>query len=107
MGLRRLETPSPNGPVASGLLPVGTVLGEWQNVHSFLTECAWPDGKSRVTGTVMIFVEAGVWKAWCHDRDASMGSFTSADSLESLLCKLNAGFEDGQLDWRPDRARKK
>jgi hypothetical protein len=55
----------------------------------------------------MIFVEAGVWKAWCHDRDASMGSFTSADSLESLLCKLNAGFEDGQLDWRPDRARKK
>jgi hypothetical protein len=78
-------------------------LKRFSNVVSFLVQSKWEDGSSRVTGTVMLFVEGGCWKAWAHNRDSGEGAFLSALTLEGLLKSLDAGLESGQLDWREDR----
>jgi hypothetical protein len=55
----------------------------------------------------MLFVEAGQWKAWLHDRDRSEGCFLTAVTPEQLLERMNEGLETGAMDWRPDRKGKR
>jgi hypothetical protein len=93
------------------LLPDGSG-GVWEkqfpNVVEFLSSLRWEDGTARSTGTVMLMVEGGLWKAWVHDRDAGRGAFASAATLAKLLAVVNDGLETGSMDWRPDkRAAKK
>ncbi len=76
---------------------------EYPSVVEFLTRSSWEDGSGRLTGTIMIMVESGLWKSWVHDRDASIGAFVSSGTLPGLLKALDKGVETGQLDWRPDR----
>jgi len=81
--------------------------GSWEKSYpalvEFLTKLAWEDGSTRSTGTVMLLVEAGLWKCWVHDKDASLGAFVSSGTLEGLLKAVDKGVESGSLDWRPDR----
>lgn len=103
MALKRnsVDGGAPQRPLLEGS------AGPWEksfpNVVEFLSSCSWPDGTARSTGTVMLMVESGLWKAWVHDRDASLGAFVSGENLQLLLKRLNEGLESGGLDWRPDR----
>jgi hypothetical protein len=63
----------------------------------------WPDGAERTTGTLMLFTEDGRWKAWLHDRDASMGCFVTGRSLEEVLGAAEGAVGEGGGDWRPDK----
>ncbi len=81
--------------------------GDWEKSYpalvEFLTRSVWEDGSGRSTGTVMLMVESGLWKAWVHDKDASCAAFVSSGTLAGLLKAVDKGVESGQLDWRPDK----
>ena len=77
----------------------------YPTVVEFLSSCQWPDGSSRVTGTVMLLAEDGRWKAWVHDRDAGEGLFISGATPEGLLEQLEAVLSAGNGEWRKDRPR--
>lgn len=78
----------------------------WQkrpDLFAFLSASAWPDGSSRLTGTLMLFVDGAVWKAWLHDKDQALGCFVSASSLNDCLDAAERAVGDPGADWRPDR----
>lgn len=87
-----------------GQAPLGSdVFSTWPHVQEFLSMLTWPDGSSRVTGTVLILTEGGRWKLWAHDRDSSEGLFVSASGLAAAMGQLEQVLETGQGDWRPDK----
>lgn len=69
-------------------------------VWEFLSACVWPDGSSRVTGTILLLTESGMVKAAVHDRDAGISTFVSAKSLTGLLTALEEGLGGEGLEWR-------
>jgi len=107
MGLKRNSCGDGSPPKAMPENSGGAWDKSYPNVVEFLSKVTWEDGSGRSTGTVMFLVENGWWKAWVHDRDASLGCFVSASSLPDLLKTLNQGLETGAMDWRPDRNGKK
>lgn len=92
------------GEVCPAALEIGEgPLAAFPDLVEFLTAAKWPDGTARATGTVMLFVEDGKWKAWLHDRDASMSAFVAASSLEGLLRAAEGAVAGETGDWRADR----
>jgi len=70
------------------------------HVVEFLTRSIWGPGDPRQPGTIMLFAEGGVWKAWVNDRDAGLSACTSAGCLIDLLSRVEEGLRDDNLDWR-------
>lgn len=69
----------------------------------FMTLTEWDDKTKRKTGTVMLMVDAGVCKAWVHDKDAKRSTFLSSDTFWGLLEALERGLREDTLGWRSDR----
>lgn len=72
-------------------------LAEWLGI------CCLPGGETRKTGTVLLFMEAGMIKACLHDREAGLRAFVSHASMAGLLDAIEGGLRTGQLEWRVDR----
>lgn len=77
--------------------------GLWEH----LTETAWPSGKSRMTSTLLIFVEEGLVKLCLNDRSATRTAWVSGRTLTEALEHLNSGIEGDSLEWRRARYGKK
>ena len=75
----------------------------YPTLHDFLVEREWDDGKPRKTGTVMLLVEDGWWKAWLHDRDGKGSSWFSGVDLDAVLQVVEESLDSGTVAWRPDR----
>jgi len=103
---RRSQTDATSGPAPASRPEIG-YWKELANLVEFLSNSTWPDGTSRSTGTVMLFREAGSWKAWLHDRDALQGAFLTAPTLVELLERCDEAVGTGSGDWRPDAKRGK
>jgi hypothetical protein len=101
MQRRQAGTVTPAEPAVLGNGP--GILEMYPDLTEFLTAVRWPDGTARETGTAMVFVEAGAWKVWLHDRDAHMGCFVSGHSLEGALAAAEGAVAGQSGDWRPDR----
>lgn len=103
MGLRnRKKERSEKGNDLFGPVPCG--LSElYPDLAAFLANAKWGDGASRVPGTIMVFVEGGVYKGWLHDRDACCGAFVTGASLTELLSRCDACISDDSADWREDK----
>lgn len=84
-------------------------LGAWETLYAalgeFLTLPEWEPGVARVTGSLSLFVESGVWKCCLSDRDGGQVAFMSARSPEDLFASLEKGLRAGTLDWRAMRDR--
>lgn len=80
---------------------VGKIMQPYPSVVSFLSDTVYRDGSGRVTGTLLMFVEAGLWKACLRDRDLDEVAFVSADTPEGVLSAMESGIKDGDLEWRP------
>jgi len=78
------------------------LLGWLPNVHEWLTETQWHDGKPRKSTTLMVVVENGRWKCWVHDRDARRSAWVTADAWEALWVVLERSLKDDDLEWRKD-----
>ena len=80
------------------------VLRGWlPHVHDHLAEQEWEDGKKRVTSTLLLFCEAGMWKARLNDRSAKISAWVSGESWEALLEAIERGLAAESLEWRADR----
>jgi hypothetical protein len=63
------------------------------------------DGKHRVTSTITISCEDGVWKACLNDRPQHQGDwlfqlYKSSDTFEGALAALDGALQDGTAEWR-------
>lgn len=99
-----MTRPKDNPRDKAGARTVDEVLEGWlPELHEFLTEIEWDDKKRRSTGTVMILVEDGLWKAWVHDRDLKVSGWCSAESWEGLLEQVNRSLGERSIQWRADK----
>ena len=102
MAMSRLK--SLGGPNNVGKTAVDEKLyGLYPELHEFLTETSWDDGKPRKTGTLLIMADNGWWKAFVHDRDGRCGAFVTAGTVDLLMSAVEAGLAAGDLDMRPDK----
>lgn len=79
------------------------ILGSFPTVNEFLTRQKWPDGGDRVTGTISLSWEHGIFKAACNDRDGGLVAFASDASLSGLFTTLEKGLDNSSLDWRASK----
>lgn len=75
----------------------------YPGIQEFLSMTAWEDNAVRVTGTLMLVAEAGLWKLWLHDRDGKRSVWLSGQTLESVAQAAEDVVQGGLADWRPDR----
>lgn len=78
----------------------------YPHLFEWLVEDRWDDGTVRETGTVLLFTEAGRWKACLNDRALGRSCFLSGETPEGLLQSLDDGLGSSGLEWRakPPRA---
>jgi len=73
----------------------------------FLCDPVWPDGEVRQRSTLVVFVEAGIYKACLSDKDSGTSLWGSCKSFDDLLEALEARLTEDQPDWRKARKPKK
>lgn len=73
------------------------------NLHEWLTEVAWDDGKKREVGTLMVVVEGGWWKMWVHDRDGKRSAWLAGATLSDCMAAVEEALATNTVAWRPDR----
>lgn len=73
----------------------------------FLTEETWPDGSERVSGSMTVFREGAKIKCCLSDKDQGTLAFVSAATWTDLLEWVEAALRGQQLDWRPQRERRR
>lgn len=97
----------PNGAAPTRVFSVERDDLVWYQRHpvtaEWLCETAWPDGKPRVTTTVLVFAEDGKLKAAVHDRDGHRSAFVSGDTWDGLWGALETALKEDLLGWRPDK----
>ncbi len=76
--------------------------GSRPKLYMWLTETKIGD-QDRQTGSLTIFVEDGLFKAWVNDRWMHQYAVKSARTLDSLLDEIETSFNDGSIDWRKQK----
>src|SRR5215210_2731012 len=74
--------------------------GRYPLLESHLCDLAYDDGSPRVTSTLLLFVENGVWKGCLCARDSDEVAFVSGSCTEELLTAFEVGLDRGVIDWR-------
>lgn len=69
-------------------------------LHEYCESVTWPDGRERVTSSVSLFTDGGVWKACLNDRDGELVLFAAEGSMLGVLDALEATLRAGTGDWR-------
>jgi len=82
---------------------LGDYWPSYPTLVEFLTCDRWPDGAPRSTGTMMVFVEDGLWKCWLNDRDAAQGTFVSSPTIDGLLKAADGCINDPGHPWRASK----
>jgi len=69
----------------------------------YLTLTEYEDKTTRVTSTLLVFIEEGVVKACLNDRDASRTLWVSGPSVPDTLKALDALLRAGEGEWRSSK----
>lgn len=94
---------SPNDPAGTGAAPPDSDFEKkYPLLWQFLTETRWDEKTPRETGSVLIFVQEGVWKAMVKDKDSGEIAFVSKNTFKTLMEAIERGFVEEKLDWRQD-----
>lgn len=103
MGIKRRT-----GVDAEGVVPAVSNPGSWGERYPRLAErltCpVFDDGTVRVTDTLTLFAQDGVWKGCLRDRDARLCLWVAATTPEGVLEVLEEALGDATAVWRADRA---
>jgi hypothetical protein len=70
-------------------------------LNEFLTDPRWDDGTPRLLPTVLVFRDAGQWKACLSDRAMDRVAFVTGATVDELFAALEKGLTKDSLDWRP------
>lgn len=92
-----------NEPAAARTVDPCPLMLAYPLLADHLMQDRWPDGKPRLTSTLLVCSEDGVVKGWFHDRAEALSAWLAADSLSGLLDALEAGLRDDTIRWRADK----
>jgi len=103
---------APDTPAASWVVPSAAGSGSgylaardeefrkrWPTLFDFLS-LTGVGGKSRKTGTILVFLEDNKWKGCINDRDGGFYCFLSGDSFSGLLDASEGSLKTGGCEWR-------
>jgi hypothetical protein len=92
--------------------PLAVAAGSWEMIQDypglaeFLSCSVWDDGTVRVTGTLLLFADQGLWKVALHDRDGQRTAFFSGETVSDVLNVVDRALCDGRIGWRADTRRR-
>jgi len=72
----------------------------YPTLYSYLTERVYGDGKSRVTSTLLIFLEDGVLRICINDRDNNRSAFITGQTIDEALASIEAKLCGDTMEWR-------
>lgn len=97
--LRRLE----GGPSANGKVEAFADAA-WEKAfpatYEWMTQTTFPDGETRETTTLFLFVEGGQVKACINDRSSRGVLWAGESSLKELWEAVEALLRDSKAPWR-------
>lgn len=93
----------PEKPVPKGIPVYPDMEAKWPNLTSFLFDTKYDDGSTRITGTLLLFVQDHTLKVCLNDRDAHRSTFLAVDGPLEALDALELGLLEDTLDWRQKR----
>lgn len=107
MAITRPTAPDPS--VARPIPHTGDmVLDLYPTIREYLTQEAYTDGSSRQTATLLLFAEKGLFKCCLSDRDLSRKAWSSGQSAEEAVNRMEQALATDGADWRDDqRARRR
>jgi len=76
----------------------------WPNLMAFLFDETYEDGTRRTTGTLLFFVQDGVFKACLNDRDCNRSAFLACSGPHEGCDAIEEGLVNDSLDWRAKRS---
>jgi len=73
---------------------------QYPTLSMYLTLTKYEKGESRVTSTLLIFLESNVLRVCLNDRDNNRSVFVTGETVESALMSLENGLLSDRLEWR-------
>src|SRR5271166_763011 len=70
----------------------------------YCTAESWSDGSPRVTASVLVFFEAGVFKCCLNDRASCRTGWSSGNTAEDALASIEGHLRANSMDWRKSKA---
>lgn len=87
----------------AGAVPIEELCHDCPTVHALLTCPVDPEGRPRVTASLLAFFEDGHWKAVLHDRQVGRQLWVSARFYSDLCHALEERLTADPVDWRRAR----
>jgi hypothetical protein len=81
-----------------------TFRASFPDTFDFLTSAAWTDGTPRIPGTVLLFSDAGFFKACLSDKDGGLVCFVAGGTLQEVLASAERAIGGEGGDWRAVKA---
>jgi hypothetical protein len=75
----------------------------WPLVMEMVVEPRYADGSSRVTASLLIFAEDGLFKVCLNDRDCMRSAWATGRTPEAALDALDAALRSDRVEWRTSR----
>jgi len=94
----------PNPASGGGSVP-GKVLNDdttlmLPTVTEYLRDDQYADGSARRTATLLVFFEAGWWKACLNDRQECCTAWSAGSTPSECLMQLEEALATGRVEWR-------
>lgn len=82
------------------VLKDGEFAKEYPALFDHLSSVAWDNGDPRVTSTLFIFVEDGLWKGLLNERESEGKFWLSGATFKGLLEGMEARLKEGTAEFR-------
>jgi len=76
------------------------MLQQYPATFEFLTEVVWPDGTTRLPGSLVVFCEDGQFKLCVNDKDCGTVAFIASGTMQGAFQAVELGLRQDTLDWR-------
>lgn len=99
----RFVPASPDDPVAGGI-PASADPGEWGDIIPAISEYLvldhYDNGESRISATLLLFVQDSRWMVCLNDRERSRSAWASGATPMDALVALDQALQTGSASWR-------
>jgi hypothetical protein len=92
--------PKSGEPVASA---EDGMASRWPTLFAFLSQMRWEDDTARVPGSMLTFVQDGMFKGMLRDKNDGTCLWVASRTLEGLFDAVEGSLCDPGADWRVDR----
>jgi hypothetical protein len=95
---------------ASGGSPGGSVAGtgaagqHFPRISEYCSLESWTDGSPRITASLLVFCEFGMWKVCLNDRALGRSAWATGRTPEDALASLEGHLDRDDVDWRRSKS---